>query len=245
MIKEFKKVMEFTRQPFVYVTTTTTVQSQPVLDAQDTLRTQGVFYKNETDLYYSTGQEEMYLQDSLLVQVNHDRKTIWISRVDKGSKEKLGEMPTGNRQLQEMMRKNYSMKRTETDHHLAKLSFETKEVTGRSAVISTRGDLLFTEKDHLPRQMDIEMRMQQPASAEMIEQIKSQGVDERKLVQLVNGQQCLVRMQRMTVLYNSIDNTKQKAMQMPLWQTILDFDAVSQNYSGKGVYAEYAITKTY
>jgi len=82
MIKEFKKVMEFTRQPFVYVTTTTTVQSQPVLDAQDTLRTQGVFYKNETDLYYSTGQEEMYLQDSLLVQVNHDRKTIWISRND-------------------------------------------------------------------------------------------------------------------------------------------------------------------
>jgi len=245
LIKEFKKVMAFGEQPYVFYTTATKLESEPVLEAQDTATMNGMFYKNETNLYYKCGPEETYLQDSLLIEVNQQRKTIWVSRVDMPSKEKLNTMPFSNKQLQGMMRKNYTIQKSITGNHMTKLSLETKQVAGGSAVISTRTALLFTEKDHIPQQVDIEMRMEQPANDEMIEQIKSQGVDERKLIQLINGQRYLIRMQKMSVVFESISNTKQKAMQIPLWQNILDFDAVKQSYTGKGVYAEYAVTKTY
>jgi len=245
LIKEFKKVMSYTLEPYVFVATSNTIHSEPVVDMQDTLQTHGVFYKNETDLYYKNGNEEMYLQDSLLVQVNNERKTIWVSRVDKASKEKLGAQHADNKQLQELMRKNYTIRKTNIDNDRTAISFESKEITGRSAVISTHAELLFTQKDHHPLQLAVEMRMQQPASDEMVEQIKSQGVDERKLIQFIGGQRYLVRMQRVTVAFDHIDNTKEKAMQMPVWQAIVDVDPAEQKFIGKGNYSDYEVTKTF
>jgi len=245
LVKEFKKVMEFGTQPYLYYSTVTKMESEPVIEAQDTATMNGVFYKNGTDLYYKSGPEEVYLQDSLMIQINQQRKTIWISRVDMASKEKLNTMQVGNRQFNELMRKNFTIQKASMANNTARLSFETKQMAGRSAVISTRAGLLFTEKEHLPQQIEIEMRMQQPANDEMIAQIKNQGVDERKLIQLINGQQYLVRMQKMSVAFEHIDHSKEKVMQMPLWKDILDFNTAEQTYTGKAAYAEYEVTKTF
>ena len=245
MVKEFKKVMEFGAQPYLYYSTVSTMESEPVIDAQDTATMNGVFYKNGTDFYYKSGPEEVYLQDSLMIQVNQERKTIWVSRVDMASKEKLNAMQTGNRQLNELMRKNFTIQKASMGNHIAKLSFEAKQMAGRSAVISTRAGLLFTEKEHLPQQLEIEMRMRQPANDEMIAQIKDQGVDDKKLIQLINGQQYLVRMQKMTVAFENISTAKEKVLRMPVWKDILDFNVEEQNYTGKAAYAEYEITKTF
>jgi len=245
MVKEFRKVMNFALQPYVYYTTVTNISSDPIIEATDTLHTNGIFYKNNTDIYYENGPETVYLQDSLLIQVNHERKTIWVSRVDMASKERLNTMPVGNKQLQEIMRKNYSMNTSVTDSNTNRLHFETRQRVGQSGVVSNRINLDYTASDHLPNAMEIEMHMQQPADEDMISQIKAQGVDDSKLIQLINGAKYLVRMQKLQMVFGAIDFSKEKAAQMPLWKEVITFNPAEQQYTGKAALTGYEVTKTF
>jgi hypothetical protein len=93
--------------------------------------------------------------------------------------------------------------------------------------------------------MNIEMRMQQPADDDMAEQIKSQGVDETKLIHLIDGKKYLVRRQKVSTAFANIDNTAEKAGQMPSWKSILMFNSADQSFSAQGSDAAYEVTKTF
>lgn len=245
LVKEFYRVMNFSVQPYVYYTTFSTMESDPVLEQKDTISMQGEFYKNQTDMYYRNGPDEVYLQDSLLIQVNNDRKTIWVSRVDMASKSKLNSLPMGSKQLLEIMRKQYTMQQTMMGGGMARVSLETKQLAGRSTVVTSTMNLDYTVADHLPRAMNIEMRMLQPADDEMVEQIKSQGVDETKLIQVIDGKRYLVRRQKVNTAFTNINNTAEKAGQMPSWKNMLLFNSADQSFSAQGSVAAYEVTKTF
>jgi hypothetical protein len=245
LIKEFKKIADFAAQPYLYYSIHTSMQSAPVLTGSDTASTEGEFYKNQTDFYFRNGQEEIYLEDSLLIRVDHAKKSVWVSRVDQASKEKANGLLPGNKQLQEMMRKRYSIHKEVGQNGLTSLQFTSKQVTGMSGVISTRILLSYSASNHLPQALEVEMRMQQPADENIAAQIRSQGADERKLLQQVDGKLYLVRSQKISTWFISIDRSKEKAMQIPVWQNILSFDAASKSFSTRAGLEEYAVTKTF
>lgn len=245
LVKEFRKVMNFAIQPYLYYTTVTMLQAEPLLQVSDTAATQGVFYKNQTNLYCQNGIDEIYLEDSLLVRVNHLRKSIWVSRVDPASKEKINSSPVSSKQFAELMQKKYTIEKTSTGKHSSLIQFETKQNAGQFSVISTIIGLEYDQKNYLPKNIQVSMSMQQPATDDMITSIKSQGVDDTKLIQLIQEKKYLVRKQTALTTFKDISNTKESVVSMPSYKQILDFNPANQTYTGKGKYSEYEVTKTY
>lgn len=245
LIREFKKVLNFTTQPYLYYTGTLKMEATPLLNTSDSMQSPITFYKNETNLYYSNGTEEVYLQDSLLIQVNHERKSIWINRVDMNSKENLNALPVGNKQLQSLLRRKYIIQKERIDEHDARLDFQTRQLAGRSYVINTNVKIDFIEKSHFPKNMEMEIQVQQPVDASMVEQINSQGTDASKLMKQIDGHQCLVRTEKMKMNFKLIDTNKKTVAQMPTWQTILQYIPEEKTYKGKGEYAAYDISKMF
>jgi hypothetical protein len=245
LVKEFRKVMNFATQPYLHYTTVTQMQAQPVIEAADTATTQGVFYKNQTNIYYLNGAEEIYLEDSLLVRINNNRKTIWLSKVDMASKEKMNSSPVSSKQFTELMRKKYTIQKSATNNRNGFLRFESKENTGISSAVSTIIGLEYDEKNYLPRNIQVSISMQQPATDEMISSIKNQGIEENKLIQLINEKKWLVRSQTAITTFKSISNKKESVLQMPSYKQILDFNIIEQIYTAKGKYSEYELTKTF
>lgn len=245
LINEFNKVMSFTVQPYLYYTTVTKLGANPVMNQEDTMNLMGVFYKNQTDLYYSNGQEETYLQDSLYIQINSERKTIWISKVDMDSKDKLNVLPLSNADLQEVFHRNFSVVKTTAANNISRLSFETKQKTSGQSIMSTVIGIEYTSNDHVPKRMDMETSMQEPAAPELQAALKEENINIAPLMQMIDGIQYLVRKQHVIIEFDNIDNTKAKAMQLPSWKEKLDFNKVTAEYTGKGIYSDYEVTRTF
>ena len=245
MVKAFGRVMDFASQPYVYYSTSSKMISVPVLNPEDTLSTKGLFYKSGTDMYYSNGPEEIYLQDSLLVQVNNERKSIWVSRVDMAGKEKLQHASVGNRQLQELMRKRYSLQHKKLTEQSSGFQLEAKQLKGQSTYVTSTINLSYGTSDYLPRTLQMQIRLQQPAVDELVQQIRDGGLDENSLLKQIDGKRYIVRTQQVNTVFADFDNTERKARQMPLWTSILAYNAPEQSFTGTGAYADYEVVKTF
>lgn len=244
LIKEFNKVLAFTVRPFLYYSTITKMNAVPVLGVEDTGSKRGEYYKNGDNIYYSNQKDEIFLEDSFLVQVNHDHKTIWISKVDKDVKEKMNVLPLTNKNVSEIFRKNYSISRTALGNGVARLNFETKGGSGISGV-KTQIRLEFNENDFLPRKMEIEVNMQEPAEDELLELLRNEGVDAMQTVQVIDNEKYIIRKQQLTIIFSDMDTSREKAFQAPTWKGILDFNSSGAVFTGKGIYKEYEVTKTF
>src|SRR5262249_23666924 len=109
-IREFEKVMSFATQPYLYYTSVTSLRYGPLVGGRDSaIMLRSRFYKVGDDLYYGNEVEETYLQDSLIVRVNHQRKTILLNRVDTNTKKNIDVMPLKQARLQKMFRKTYTI----------------------------------------------------------------------------------------------------------------------------------------
>jgi hypothetical protein len=187
----------------------------------------------------------VYLQDSFLIQVNQKRKTIWISKVDVASKEKMNVLPVNDKQVQELFRKKYTIQQSALNRDESRLYFVTKQNADSSTTVTTNIVLEYSHKDYLPKLMQMEIHMQQPLSDDLLTALKNDNIDDTKLIQIIGGEKYLVRTQKVSVVFSEINNTKQKAMQMPLWKDILDFRETEQEFTAKGVYEGYEVTKMF
>lgn len=243
LLKEFNKVMSFAVQPYVHYIAYTKMEAVPVMQPEDTLNMQGEFYKNETSLYYSNRQEEMFLEDSFFIQINHDRKSIWISRLDVDTKEKMNVIPLSNKKLHELFLKKYTISKTEVNENSNRLNFESKQHSDSLPEIMVNIALQYSRKKFMPEQWEMNVKMKQAITEEMAQQFKSQGAEQ--VVKSINGNNYFMRDQHVTVTFGSIDNSKEKAMQMPSWKQKLDYNTNSNEFSAKNMYSDYEITKTF
>lgn len=245
MLKEFSKVMSFSVQPYLHYTSITKMEASPVMQPQDTITIKGEFYKNETNLYLSNQKEDMFMEDSFFVQINHERKSIWISKVDMETKEKMNILPLGNKDLQELFSKNYSISKMVIDERSSRLNFETKQYFDSVSVAVVNIDLQYSGKSFLPELLQMNVNMKQQIPDEQIQQLKDQGTDTRQLIQKIGNSNYLVRNQRVKVTFENIDNTKEKAMQIPSWKEKLNYNLIENEFSGKGVYSDYEVIKIF
>jgi hypothetical protein len=245
MIKEFNKVMSFALQPYLHYTTITHMDALPVLEERDTARIYGIFFKNETNLYYKNGQDEIYLQDSLLVQINDNQKTIWIRKVDMSTRDNLNVSPLGNKKMQDLFRKGYTIGKSIIDDSRMRMNFEAKQPVGTGAGITTQIGLEYQRDSYQPLLMDMNIKMQEPASDELLAALKTEGINDDRLVQVIDGNKYVIRKQQVSISFSGIDTSKEKAMQMPDWKTKLQYNESNGEFVGKGTYSEYEITKTF
>ena len=233
LIKDFSKVMSFATKPYLYCTTLTKMSAAPVLEQQDTVTARGVIYKNGTDYYINNGLEETYLQDSLMIQINHKRKSIWLSKVDIASKEKINVLPVNNKQLQELIRKRYSIYKTEINDSINRLIFETIQKSDSITSVTTSIRLEYFAKTYLPKLMEIKIRMQQPLSEGLLAALQNENIDDSKLIQTINGIKYLVRTQIVTVELDNISDGRQQAGGMPSWKDLLDYQGSDTGFIPK------------
>lgn len=245
ILKEFTKVMAFASVPDLYYTTSTTISSEPVLTESDTLSIIGEFYKRDTEIYSGSSREEVYLQDSLLVEVNNERKSISLRRVDVSTKVNLNLLPVANDELLKKFMKQYIISKSVAGPGIFRLYFEERKSPYSSSATTTSIAIEYSEKDYLPRLIEIVGLLKQPADETVMEALKAEEIDESKLVKQIDGAAVLVRKQKMSIVFNQIERDKSRFMQMPSYRSVVDYDAGSQEFTGKGRYKDYEITKTF
>lgn len=245
LLKEFNKVMAFTSQPYLYYATITRMMADPIIESQDTLTMKGEFYKSNTEIYSNDGRSEMYLQDSLMIEVNNDRKAIWVRKVDVATKANLNLLPVSSKEIIEQFKKSYNISKLSVSEDVSRLNFVEKKPQFSTSATTTFIAVEYSEKTWLPKSIEITIELKQPASEEAIEAIKAEGLDEAALIKTINGEKQLVRSQKVSIVFTTIDNDKEKLAKMPSYQSNLGYDAATADFKGKGKYRDYEVTKTF
>lgn len=245
IINDFNKVMSFATAPFLYYATTTKMNSWPVLEERDTMSVKGVFYKKGTELYYFNDLEETFLQDSLLIQINNDRKTIWVSRVDAETRDKLSTSLLDNKKIRELFRKSFRITRTITSANNVLLDFEQKQGLEDKSSVTTIISLEYDAGNYHPVSMKMDVCMREPADDDLIATLASEGITDPRLVEIKDGQKFIIRKQAVSISFSGIDTSPDKSGSMPSWKDKLVLNGQNGEFEGKGPFREYEIIKTF
>lgn len=245
LIRDFNKVLSFAVKPYVYYKLDIKLASVPVLQQEDTLGLTGMFYKNRENIYYTNGREETFIDDSLLVEIDNEHKSIMVSKVDVSSKDKMNIMPLDDRSVQELFRRKFTIIKSAVTGTSDRLSFESKQYIDSASYAITNIVFQYASKEMLPELMDMSVTMKQAIEEEYIAQMKEKGIKTEELVQRTGSASFMVRSQRFTMSFKDFDLTKEKAMQMPGWKEKLSYNPSTETFTGKGAYSDYEITKTF
>ena len=241
---DYGKVMAFTKQPYLHYTTVTTMQSMPIFEAKDTATLRGEFFKCLDNFYSNNGLEEIYIQDSFLVSVNHERKSIWISKVDMASKNKMDLLSVTSMQMQALLIKNYASTQMVLNDSTSRLDFSAKE-KNNSKAISTSLRLEYNSKIFLPTILEIKAKVRQPAEEEILAAINNENIDINKIYEVIDGVNFLVRTQEMHIVFNDINYAEAIAIKMPSWKTVLHYDTMQNEFIATLSYTGYEVTSTF
>jgi hypothetical protein len=245
IIHEFNKVMAFAVQPYLSYTSIMTLRSGP-LAAADTGRVlHNQFYKLQDDLYYGNEEEEVFLQDTLLVQVNHHRKSINLGLVDAAFRKKMDVLPLQKMDMQRLLRSHYTIMQEPDEGDTACITMRSEDPTGLQRVAGSEIRIRYIRQTHLPVLMAVMLRMRQPVSSQGVDMLKQKGFDVAKMVEDQGGKQSLITTENLSVRFGAIADTREDAMKMPSWKDRIAYDPVKQHFSGKGGWEDYEVVKTF
>lgn len=236
----FSKVMAFSNQPYLHYSTVTKMTAAPVFEQKDTATLTGEFYKYKDDFYSTNGAEENYVQDSFLVQVNHEQKSIWISKVDTVTKKRIDMLPQSFKQL---LLKRYDIKQSVVSNEIGRMDFSEKQQNTQATAASF--GLEYDQHSFSPTAIEIKAIVRQASSDELLAELEKMHIDSSKLLEVIDGVKFLVRTQQMLVAFIHIDNTIGRAMKMPSWKKVLDYDALQKEFLPTAAYGGYTVTPTF
>lgn len=242
IIKEFSKVMAFGTQPNVYYNTRINITGSPVMQSQDTMTASGIFFKSGENVYAMSGNEETFLQDGFFIQVNKDRKSIWISKSSEKIKNELGpKMLTS--QMDALFRQKYNINKMVggTENTIYFDSKSSERLDGFQSKVS----LVYDAAKLLPKEIRIEMAVREEAGQELKDLLKAEGISMAGLLETENGKEFFVRKQKMTLAFDNVNVTAVDGQNMPSWKSIVEYDQIDASFKGKGIYSEYEITKLF
>ena len=243
LVKEFNKVMSFSVQPYLHYTAYTKMEASPVLQKEDTLSDEGEFFKNGNEIYYKSRKDEMFLEDSFYIRIDNEKKTILISKVNVDTKDKMNVLPLSAIKMRKLFQKEYVISKTAVNASSSRLNFHPSSAsfTGLTTDIA----LQYSNKKKMPELMQLNVNMKQAVTEEMAKQVKSGKLEGAQLIQVSNGQPYLMRHQSVTIHFENIDYSKEKAMQIPSWKSRISFNPEDGVFTGKDKYSDYEITKTF
>jgi hypothetical protein len=244
LIKEFNEVMAFTVKPYLHYRTILSVRSQPAMRSTDTGNYHTEFYKVGDDLYYGSEQQEVYLQDSLMITLDHPRRTMQVSKVDVATKSSIDLLPLRHANIQKLLREHYLISRERLDGDSAEFVIRSqgnKDFTGTTTEMIVR----YHPKTLEPYNIEVTFVFQQRVSDDALATLSRRGFSAEKLIQVRQGVRWLVLSQTISMQIVEMNEGRQEAQQMPLWTQKVAYDVGEQTFRGKGPYVDYEVTKTF
>jgi hypothetical protein len=244
MIKTFSKVMSFVTEPYVYFKNTSIMGSTPIVQAIDTSTLVGEFYKFENDLYYTNGQETFYLQDSFYLTVNHEAKTVLLSKVNISTKANMNVLPLSSKDMRKLFQQKFIIEKQNLSKGNEQLKFTTKERAGNTVNTEMQVLLQYDNATKLPTSINTEVRLKQYLLEVQVAAIQ-QDIDTKKMLQKEGDDYFLGRTQTVKVSFQNINLTKEMAGKMPNWKEVLHFDNSQQTFKLNEKYKDYELTITF
>lgn len=244
MVKELTELLSFTEKPYLAYEMDIQFKSQPVMESVDTMKQRAVFFKRENDIYFNNGRDEMLVLDSILFRINSERQTIWISKLSKAQRDEFRHVVPGQREMTTMFRKSYVLENVaagKEGYKKIKLHSKNNNMEGNSGSVT----VLYDTKKKWPETMEIEMQVKEPASEEMLELLKAEGVDVVRLLKQENGNSYIMRKQSMALTFMNIRFKKEDVAGIPRWEDIVEADPEQGGLQGKAKYKDYEVTKLY
>jgi hypothetical protein len=246
ILKDFTKLMAFSKEPYLYYDAVIKMKSVPILDPQDTMQVKAVYYKNDKAVFTSNTIEETYVEDSFEIEINNDRKTIWISKVSINSTEDFNQLPINDKEFRNLLRNKYSISQTEINQGTSKINFETNQQYDSISNLKVNLGINYDTKKFLPTVLEMDVASKQQISEENVDELKRQGTSIKELVKMEDGIIFMIRSQKMTMTFLQIDKNKVNSKEMPTWKSILDYNVQEDEFTIKNEkYSNYEITKTY
>jgi hypothetical protein len=245
-IRDFNDVMAFAVQPYVFFKSTTSLMTGPMVNGRDSItRLHGKFYKCGEDMYYGTEAEELFLQDSLMIRIDHHRKAITIQRIDMATKKNIDLLPLKKPDLQKLIRGRYLIAETPAGGDTAVISIRSQPAKMPARWQNAEMRLEFSKESHLPLVMEVIMRVRQEGSDPVRNLLIKQGFDVDDMRDSLSGVSFFVLNQAAVVRFDEVSTTRDKAIQMPLWTEKLAYDRNAGLFTGLGTCVGYAVTKTF
>lgn len=246
VIRDFNDVMAFAVQPYVYYRSTTSLMTGPMRNGRDSItRLHGKFYKCGDDIYYGTEAAELFVQDSLMIQIDHHRKAITIRRIDMATKKNIDLLPLKKTDLQKLLRGHYLVAETPVGGDTAVISIRSQPDIALTRWRSSEMRMEYKKDTHLPLIMEVMMRVPQQGSEQTGNLLRQQGFNVDKMKDSLNGMPFFVMNETAAVRFDEVATTREQAIQMPLWTEKLAYDRVTGQFRGTGACEGYVVTKTF
>jgi len=219
VIKELNQVFSFSVQPYLHYSSVLRVYMDPIIDKSASERTlHSEFYKVQDDMYYGNEDEEVYLQDSLMIRINHARKTIQLGKVDVATKKGVDVLPLNSKSMQKMIREQCIVSEEKAGGDTMHINVRSREKRMPQGMTSSNILVTYHKRTHLPMSMEMSMRVSNDGAS---------------------------MSQTASISFGEIQMMAEKAMQMPVWRAQVDYDSDSGNYIGKGRCEGYEVIKTF
>lgn len=246
IINEFNKVMEFSVNPYLHYRGIISLRSGPMVDSTAGSKTlHNEFYKVQDDLYYGNELEEVFLQDSLMVRINHSRKSVQVSKLDMASKKQVDLMPLKRTEMQRMLREHCTLSRLPVSGDTGRIMIATRETRSSQGFVSSDLLVVYLRDTHLPLGMEMTIHLRNEETEQMRELFAGNGFDVSRMESESGGKKSLSVTQRAAVSFEKIETTEEEAEKMPLWTEYVSYDQETKIYSGKGRCEGYEVTNTF
>ena len=244
LIKELNKVMSFAAQPYLYFSCDMSMHATPSYSQADTNILHSTFFKLDNNLYYGNEQEEIYLQDSLVVRINHARKIIQVNKINMADRDNINIMPLKKTDVQKMLRENYSIAGANAAGDTAILVMQSQEKRTPQGIGTETVQVTYDKKHYWPFTLEITTRLRQPASAQLLGLLAARGIEAQQVIEQKDGQQYINMTQTAAVRFADINTTKEKVLKKPVLTEELAQDDKG-GFTGKGTCEGYEVIKTF
>lgn len=243
ILNNFTKVMSFAQQPFVTYQMDMNIKSSP--DLSKTVSShKGVYKKNGTSVYFNNGIEEILVKDSLMLRVNHDRKSIWVSKMNKEQLNNLtGGTPDIN-QIAALMQKRYKVSQSAENEFENKIILETENnvYEGQSVKMFVR----YNNLNKTPSQIQFEFGTKEELTDELMAMIKeSDAIDPTNLIVKEGGIQYIQFKQIIETNIKNISFELADVSVMPVWNEYIIIDQEKGEMTGAKQFSAYEVTRLY
>ena len=246
VIRDFNAVMAFAVQPYVYYSSTMSMTTGPMRKGADSvMKLHGKFYKVGDDMYYGTEAEELFVQDSFMIRIDHNRKDIMVQRIDLSTKKNMDLLPLKRADRQRLLRGRYLISEMSRGGDTGLITIRSQEGKLQTQLQSAEMQVEFRQNGHLPLMMQVTIQTRQDGSEQVRELLRGWGYNVERMQASFYGIQYLILDQTAEVRFDEISMENDRAKHMPLWTEKLAYDRSAGQFSGAGDCAGYTVTKLF
>jgi hypothetical protein len=245
-LKKLIKLANLYRYSELYYTTNTSLQSFPFLEAVDTANFNSICYKTAHKLYIKNGEDETFLEDSILVRIVNRRKKIWIDKINAKQKEEMLNTDITNRQLQKLITEKYVTTETKIDKNINEISLmRWIDDTLKTSNVEYAIAIMYNTETEALLSFKMISNLKQPFTPEVEQYILKKGINANDFIISEGNYKFLNRKQILTTNFLNIQTKNINQIKVPMLSERLQLNKQSNEYEGLGDLLNFEIIKSF